>query len=170
VRRGPTEPPGLDFRSRDGRFGLTVGRRELDRILTACGRAEGKETGGIVIGHYNDRHDRAIVTAVSLAPPDSRSGRTWFARGAAGLQAWIDRLWRSRRDYYLGEWHFHPFASAQSSPTDLAQMRAFAESPLLRCPEPVLLIIGGDPVGTWEARAYVAPRGEPLTELHPPDP
>ena len=33
------------------------------------------------------------------------------------------------------------------------------------CPEPVMLIVGGDPNGFWEAKAYVHPRGKSLCAM-----
>jgi hypothetical protein len=57
--------------------------------------------------------------------------------------------------------------SARPSRRDLRQLRDFAGSPLLRCPAPVLLVIGGEPVGTWEAQAVVVRRGGPTLPLRP---
>ena len=156
MRPEPVE--GLRFRSADGRFGLTVAPVVLGRILRACRRAGPVETGGVLVGRYTPTHDRAVVTAVSAMPGDSRRGRTWFARGVRGLQGWLDRAWRERGTYYLGEWHFHPLAPPAPSPTDIAQMVAFAEAEGYHCPEPVLLIIGGDPRANWQATAQVFPR------------
>jgi hypothetical protein len=54
-----------------------------------------------------------------------------------------------RKEHYLGEWHFHPFAAPSPSSIDYSQMAEIAVSRSWRCPEPVLLIIGGDPRGEW---------------------
>lgn len=143
----------------DGRFGLAVEAGPLSRILTLCRRAGGTETGGILLGRYSTALDCAIVTSASSAPPDSRSGRTWFQRGVRGLQRLLDRVWREEHRYYLGEWHFHPSALPEPSPVDIAQMLEIAATAEYHCPEPVLLIIGGDPHAEWWAKAVVFIRG-----------
>ena len=145
----------LEFWSEDDRFGLWVEEKNAAEILRLCRRSSPHETGGLLLGSYSTAHDCALVTATTKAPADSRSGRTWFFRGVRGLQTKVDRLWRSRQGYYIGEWHFHPFGSPCPSPTDMAQMWEIAQSDQYHCPEPVLLIVGGDPPGNWSARAFV---------------
>src|SRR5262249_52669095 len=132
------------FRSGDQRFGVRIAGAELDRMIRQCRRAGRKETGGILVGRYTPTHDCAVVTAASDAPRDSRAGGTWFSRGVAGLQRWLNTLWRAS-SYYLGEWHFHPFASASPSGDDLAEMKSISAAESHHCPEPLLLIVGGDP-------------------------
>lgn len=160
-------PPirALRFRSEDRRFALTVTANALTRIARSCREASMLETGGILLGRYGDAHDRAIVTAASSAPRDSRSGRTWFERGVEGLQPRLERAWRKHRTFYLGEWHYHPLGPPSPSPVDIVQMTAFAEAECHHCPEPVLLIVGGDPRTTLEARVHAFPRGETYVEL-----
>ena len=78
----------------------------------------------------------------------------------------LDRVWGHRRDYYVGEWHFHPFATPVPSPTDEKQMAEIANTSTWRCPEPVLLIIGGNPQTRWTASATVTSRrGERVSLL-----
>ena len=161
--------PDLIFRSPDRRFGLRIGASELRRITRACDRAMPDETGGILMGSYNDALDCAMVKTASQSPDDSRSGRTWFQRGTRGLQAWIDRLWSTRKSYYLGEWHSHPAGRPEPSPDDINQMYGLAASADLHCPEPLLLVIGGAPSTGWEARAFVIVRDGPVVELHRTD-
>jgi len=148
----------LDLWSTDRRFGLSLGRAQVRTLLRLTRSARAKETGGVLVGHYNDAFSRAEVCTVSSPPRDSKAGWCHFERGSAGLEAWLLKLWRaSARTYYLGEWHFHPYASAEASAHDRAQMRAIAADTRYACPEPVLFILGGDPRGAWDARAYVFP-------------
>ena len=149
----------LTFRSKDRRFGLHVPAAEVARMLDVCRRAFPRETGGILIGVYNESLNCADVTTATGPGRDARAGRTWFERGVAGLQEILRSYWRERRGFYLGEWHFHPGAPPFPSPTDERSLREFASSPLYHCPEPVLLIIGGDPRYAWTPSANVYPRG-----------
>lgn len=155
----------LRFRSEDQRFALTVTASALTGIARSCREAMMLETGGILLGKYNDAHDRAIVTVASSAPRDSRSGRTWFERGVEGLQPRLEFAWRKEQKFYIGEWHYHPLGTPSPSPVDIVQMTAFAEARSHHCPEPVLLIVGGDPRITLEARVYAFPQGEAYVEL-----
>ncbi len=155
----------LCFRSDDERFGLTVKGLPLERMLALCVQAGAIETGGVLIGRYAVTHDCALVTAASGPPAGSRQGRTRFYRGVGGVRQKLARSWRDHRWYYLGEWHFHPQGSTSPSQVDVRQMEAIATNPSWCCPEPVLLIIGGDPAGAWSAGAYVFPAGRQRVDL-----
>lgn len=157
----------LTFRSTDGRFGLLVPSPEVARMLEVCRVAFPQETGGILIGVYNESLDCAEVRTATGPGRDARAGRTWFERGVAGLQELLRSHWRDRRGYYLGEWHFHPGAAPVPSSRDERSMREFASSPDYRCPEPVLLIIGGNPTGRWTASAAVYRRAAGKVILEP---
>lgn len=152
--------PGLEFWSEDRRFGLHVGEEHVRRVLKTCRSARELETGGILIGRYSETHDRAFVVRVSGAPRDSRAGRTWFERGVEGLQKLLDSHWHRREGFYIGEWHFHPGAAPVPSDVDHRTMRRIAAaSDFYNCPEPVLLVIGGDPSAQWSVSATVFPDG-----------
>ena len=155
----------LVFRSANRRYGLQIDAGRVESILRLCRDARGQETGGILIGRYSARLDCALVVNTTPAPQDSRSGPTWFERGVTGLQQLLDRSWRSHREHYLGEWHFHPFAPPTPSPDDIQQMLAIARNRSWKCPEPVLLIIGGDPDSHWQAYAFVTSRTNGRIEL-----
>ncbi|MDP9479243.1 MAG: Mov34/MPN/PAD-1 family protein [Actinomycetota bacterium] len=146
----------FEFRSEDGAFGASISPKTLTELLESCRDFAPAETGGILVGRYNDALNCAVVTDASERPPDSRSGRTWLLRGTAGLQGWLDRLWSSsKRRYYLGEWHFHPGGAPEPSPTDIEQMGKIARSPSYKCPEPVLLLVGGAAEERSDVRVYV---------------
>ena len=155
----------LEFASADRRFGLRLPAGLLDEILGYCRAAIGVETGGILIGRYDTAHDCALVTQVTGPPADSRASRSSFTRGVRGLRRLVLRVWRDRGEYYVGEWHFHPGGSPNPSGIDRAQMRAFAENPAHRCPEPILVIVGGDPATDCRISASVTALGEMIPML-----
>lgn len=141
--------------SADGRFSVVISARSLRRALVLCECARGIETGGIVIGRYTASLDCALVAELQGPPAGSDAGTTWFERGADGLVEHLRRLWTTEGQYYLGEWHFHPGGAACPSPQDTTQMRAIARDPDYRCPEPLLIILGGTPPSRFEVATYV---------------
>ncbi|WP_158616951.1 Mov34/MPN/PAD-1 family protein [Corallococcus exercitus] len=157
--------PDLEFRSEDACFQMHLPQGLMRKLLKLCRSSTRHETGGILVGHYSQALDCARVRNVSAPPPDSARGPTWFERGTNGLQALLDRSWNSRRDHYLGEWHFHPFAAPIPSATDVRQLMAIARDPRYRCPEPLLLIVGGDPAGEWSISIHVVPRDAEVVPL-----
>jgi hypothetical protein len=158
--------PDREYRSPDMRFGLKLPESELSRMAGFCQKAKGKETGGILVGLYTEKLDCALVTVASKAPRDSQAGPTWFRRGVSGLQRWLKRLWKSNT-FYIGEWHFHPFAAPDPSGTDISEMTEVSNDGGYKCPEPVLVILGGDPAEDFRIRAFVFPQGQAHVELFP---
>jgi integrative and conjugative element protein (TIGR02256 family) len=154
----------IEFWSRDRQFGLVIPQRKMSRILRICCETIPVETGGILVGSYTDDLTCALVTDVSKAPLDSTSGKTWFNRGILGLQLWLDRLWHSKR-FYLGEWHFHPYARPNPSHIDIKQMEKISHASKYNCPEPILIIVGGDPNDSWQTSAHVFPKNRESVEL-----
>jgi integrative and conjugative element protein (TIGR02256 family) len=158
----------LEFWSVDLQFGLRIEHTQIKRIVHFCKITPGKETGGILIGYYTNDLACAVVTTISGPPLDSIVTHTRFYRGIVGLQGWIDRLWRKRRHYYLGEWHFHPSNKPSPSPDDIRQMVIIASMPEFHSPEPILLIAGYDPSKLMPSeclKAYVF-KGRQCVQLH----
>lgn len=146
----------VEFWSHDLRHGVRVEKEAVEQIRQHCVAAGSNETGGILAGFYTANLDCAVVTNVTGPTPDSTATRTSFIRGVKGVKQWLAKLWSSRsRRYFLGEWHFHPFASAFPSVVDDTEMNAKARDAQARCPEPVLIILGGDPKANWQIGVYV---------------
>jgi integrative and conjugative element protein (TIGR02256 family) len=151
-------PDGISFTSDDASFRIRVKPPAAGEILAACGTAKSIETGGVLVGFYSLDRSTAVVTEASRSPSDSSRGRTWFQRGVRGLRSWLDSAWNRSGTHYLGEWHFHPGGAPSASDTDSKQMQAIAEDEGYRCPEPLLLIVGGSP-GAPSFGAYIFRRG-----------
>lgn len=134
----------LIFRDKEGKLAVSIDSTQVTRLLKQCIDAGEYETGGILMGVYNVKLDTATITRIVNAPIDSRRGRNWFHRGISGLQTLILALWSRERHYYLGEWHYHPKGSPEASAVDIGQMEEIASSRGYQCPEPILLIIGGN--------------------------
>lgn len=144
------------FQTPDYKYGCQFSDLIIQRMLSLCHQSKHTETGGVLVGYYNETYSHAIITAVSSAPVDSQSGPTWFQRGIVGMQLWLNNLWKQKQpQYYLGEWHFHPGGTPQPSQTDISQMEKIALSKQYQCPEPLLIIIGGTPPTNWSMRVFV---------------
>lgn len=156
----------IKMASSDGRFGLRITVPVVRAILNHCANAGSDETGGILLGRYAPERETVIVSRVTGPTKDSAAGPTWYHRGVRGLQKLLDDLWHRREAYYVGEWHFHPYVPPDPSPVDSRTMRSIARSADYNCPEPVLLIIGGDPRGLWWANSLVYSRQGTEIPLH----
>lgn len=151
---------GHAFRSVDERFTVVLPEAEATKIQDLCAEAFPNETGGLLTGIYSADHTTAYIRDAHPPPADSRFGRMWFERGISGLQALSRRLWRRRqREYYLGEWHFHPSGKPVPSTTDEAAMTRIAGDQAYQCPEPVLIIVAGKPDVGWLLSAWVYEKG-----------
>ena len=122
--------------------------------MAMCRESGDLETGGVLVGRYNETHDTAIVTQLWGPPEDSVRRRISFWRGTQGLQQQLDSLWKTR-EYYLGEWHYHPGGAGEPSKGDIKQMVRIAKSLDYNTPEPVLIVVGGS---DWVVVAHVFPR------------
>ncbi|MFA5240536.1 MAG: Mov34/MPN/PAD-1 family protein [Phycisphaerae bacterium] len=152
--------------SKDKKYGLRIPSEVLQKMLSFCQKAGNMETGGILVGYYNRHHDCAIITDCSNPPRDSKCGENYFYRGVHGLQKWLIRLWHlGQQMYYLGEWHFHPFANPNPSDIDIKQLRSNAGNKSYNCPEPVIFIIGGNPNNKWLCKPLVYIRDKEAIEL-----
>jgi integrative and conjugative element protein (TIGR02256 family) len=150
------------FVTADRRLGVVLDDEVRARLVEQCIRSRRKETGGILIGRYSDLHDKAVVSDVTGPPRDSIRRRFSFVRGLVGVQRRLDQAWR-RRAFYLGEWHFHPFMAADPSDRDRTQIIAFSKDPAYACPEPILVVIGGDPERDPEFQVAVVQGGDLLS-------
>lgn len=153
----------MKFISQDENFFVDISRECLDCILKNVKKAGNYETGGILTGNYSDDLKTAFIKLLTGPPVDSKKGSTWFNRGTQGLKKLIDKLW-SKNTYYLGEWHFHPNASPIPSGQDKRQMKEIAVSKQYNCPEPIMLIIGGNHLD-YKFAVFVFTRRSEIYEL-----
>lgn len=63
------------------------------------------ETGGIIIGYYDEECRNAVITECTNPLEDSLGTRNHFFRGVKGLKSLLKKKWNEKREYYLGEWH-----------------------------------------------------------------
>jgi integrative and conjugative element protein (TIGR02256 family) len=153
--------------SSDHGYSCCLAQTVYSRMTSLCARAWPHETGGILIGYYTTDQICAVITRVIMAPKDSQSGPSWFYRGVDGLQRRLHSLWQQKQ-YYLGEWHFHPGGQPIPSSVDVQQMYAIGASETYSCPEPLLIILAGSPLTGWNLRIFVFPRDKEHIALSRP--
>lgn len=160
-----TAPVARLFSARDRRFSASLRDDTLGLAVEHCIAAGRNETGGVIIGRYSDRHSCAEIHELGAPPHGSQGTRTTFYRGIAGLEELLRVRWREGL-YYLGEWHFHPYAAPAPSAPDIYQIQAISRDPSYHCPEPLLIILGADPRKQVRLGVYVCPRGGDILRLH----
>jgi integrative and conjugative element protein (TIGR02256 family) len=132
------------------------------------------ETGGMLLGAFDDAAGVIYVDRVTGPPPDSFLSATYFQHGQVGTREAVDaHLESSRaRTGFAGYWHTHPGGSAAPSPTDEEGM-ASVLTPAGRRQRALMIIMGGreDQWDRWVAGkeaqpavfARVVPRGGEIT-------
>lgn len=154
------------FRSAERQFAVSLSDGVIAEMARICLKSHESETGGILIGRYSDDHAVAIVEQVSGPPPDSQHCFATFFRGIRGLQELLNKLWaKPRKQYYLGEWHYHPLPISTPSGDDIAQMNRIATSNKYACPEPILIIVAGPPIPVCRLAVTVHPVNKAFVTL-----
>ncbi|MCM1295932.1 MAG: hypothetical protein NC311_10360 [Muribaculaceae bacterium] len=100
------------------------------------------ETGGMICGYYSENLLNATITEFCKPPKDSVFGRASFLRGIFGTKNYFEKKWKDGQ-YYLGDWHLHPYCSPTASCQDLRQIELNSKDKKLKCPEPIMVIVGG---------------------------
>lgn len=148
------------YQTSNGRFGLILGKEPRMTMNHYCEASFPKETGGVLVGFYTEDHRYAVVKAVSGPSKDAKATETSLIQGTDGIQEWLDAVSQSSGWYYLGEWHSHPNGTPIPSRIDVRQMQEIANFKPTNCPEPVLIIVSGNPSKGWAFHPYVFPQNQ----------
>jgi integrative and conjugative element protein (TIGR02256 family) len=95
-----------------------IGRRAIGREAAAS--ADGKETGGILLGFDPDAERPAVITVASGPGPNAVRSRYRFRRDVDYAQEVADQAYGLDRSVWIGEWHTHPMGGDQPSRVDLS--------------------------------------------------
>lgn len=152
---------GIRFKSLNEEFSIDVKDNVIFNITNECINSKNKETGGILIGNYSNKNN-VVINNMTGPPDDSKQSNYSFSRGIDGLTELLENKWDSGQ-YYVGEWHLHPNSYPQPSRIDDVQMKKLAHFKLLKCPEPILLIIGGSEDKGWELSVHVYTKDRRIT-------
>ncbi|AIS32352.1 hypothetical protein BRM9_1538 [Methanobacterium formicicum] len=143
----------IKFKSLNNEFCVEINDLIISNIQNICIDARTNETGGILIGNYLDKNN-AIIIEITGPSKDSKQSACKFNSGINGLIKLLNNKWNLGQ-YYIGEWHSHPDSSPQPSKIDDMQMKKLSIDKALKCPEPILLIIGGNRDKGWELSVHV---------------
>jgi integrative and conjugative element protein (TIGR02256 family) len=104
-----------------------------------------KETGGVLVGGFNQQNRILYLVDVIPSPPDSEEWPRLYIRGRQGLEGAVN-LVRERTDgqlQYMGEWHSHPMGhSTEPSDDDKKVLEWLPKHTARDGNPPVMLIVG----------------------------
>jgi len=130
------------FEVRVSRDALAEARAEVRRGGRL--RAPEIETGGMLLGAFDDAIGIVYVDKVTGPPPDSYLSASYFQHGVQGTQervnAEVERTSSARG--FVGFWHSHPFGRAYPSPTDEQGMASIV-APDGTTRRALMMILGG---------------------------
>ncbi|TGK23372.1 ThiF family adenylyltransferase [Leptospira kmetyi] len=100
----------------------------LDKLKYLRSNNLPNETGGPLIGYFDQKLKKIYIVDTINAPSDSESSSTSFVRGVEGLKEEVTAIIKksSGNLNYIGEWHSHPKnVNVRPSPTDLFLLSEF---------------------------------------------
>lgn len=137
-------------------------------LLTVAGlrkKKSRKETGGVLLGSFDQRHKKAYIVATIPSPPDSEEWPTLYIRGCEGLKSATNEIMRTSdgQIQYVGEWHSHPDRySTQPSNDDRKVFAWLTEHMAKDGLSPLMLIAGRE-----DFRVFVSNMENPIQVENP---
>ncbi|MGE3192536.1 MAG: ThiF family adenylyltransferase [Dehalococcoidia bacterium] len=138
-----------------GEYEVRINARALAEMRTearrGCRVRGGRiETGGMLLGSFDEATQTVLVDTVTGPSPDSHLSAAYFDHGTEGTQDVVTavRATTANRVGFVGMWHTHPYGLASPSSTDETGMAdvVAADGNSRRS---LMLIVGGD-ASTWE--------------------
>jgi integrative and conjugative element protein (TIGR02256 family) len=114
--------------------------------------ADGKETGGVLIGFHEGKDIR--VVKASDAGPNAQRSACGFLRDTAYCQGMLDREHSLSGADYVGEWHTHVIDLPHPSEGDLLTLASIILDPDYNFPSFSMLLVVKRPRGT-EIQGYM---------------
>jgi integrative and conjugative element protein (TIGR02256 family) len=142
---------------------VNIPQKVIDEMQDECKRANNMETGGALLGYYDGT--KAVVTSITKPDKNQELEPRNFDRPALGKEFLDEQYENGRR--YIGDWHSHPNNSPNSSLIDNEQMIEFVCNEKLNCPEPILIILGGNNINGFEISAQVYKKNGEIVEKLP---
>lgn len=122
---------------------------------------DGRETGGIVLGHDHPEGD-VLVTVAGDPGPRATRRPVWFRRDLSHAQELADAAYEADGSVWIGEWHTHLKGPPTPSRYDLRIYRSLLQDAELSFERLISLIVTA-PSGDWsqtEIHGWVVTREE----------
>lgn len=119
---------------------LLINEDLLQQLVNKSHEHYPNEYGGLLIGKYSNDNKEICITN-SILPSIFSSSQISFERCTQNLTETIKNIYKQTKSYYVGEWHTHPNASVQYSPTDLSAMQSIVNTDEVAITNPILLIL-----------------------------
>jgi integrative and conjugative element protein (TIGR02256 family) len=133
--------------------------RHVERMIQreAERSADGKETGGILLGFEDPEGDHHWVTQAGDPGPNAVRSAVRFVRDLDHARALAAAAYEVDSSLWIGDWHTHPGGPALLSPTDLNSYRKVLASSDMTSFLAILLL----PRGGWREPEFHAWKVEP---------
>lgn len=130
----------------------------------AAASADGRETGGILLGYDANELGATLVMEAGDPGPNAERRRDFFQRDLAHAQRLADDAFSRSCSRWIGEWHTHPNGVLVPSRRDMRTYRSFLRDLGLDFGTFLALIVGPDG-DDWTRPRAVAWRIEPRRVL-----
>ncbi len=131
---------------------VTLHREALEDIRHhARASADGRETGGILLGKEVDFPAGVCIRHAGGPGPNAVRGKTVFVRDLAHAQRVANELFDRDGSTWVGEWHTHPNGAPVPSSRDLRTYEAILENAELGFSFFSSLIVTKSPESTGES-------------------
>jgi integrative and conjugative element protein (TIGR02256 family) len=90
-----------------------------DILRLASESRDGRETGGILLGHGPDLDGLVQVELAGDPGPNAQRHSDFFLRDLDHARALAEKAWSTSRAVWIGEWHTHPRGGHAPSSSDL---------------------------------------------------
>jgi integrative and conjugative element protein (TIGR02256 family) len=119
--------------------------------------SDGRETGGILLGHDSGEPGPVIITIAGDPGPRAHRSRSNFKRDLEHASGLADAAYAKDGSVWLGEWHTHPRGPASPSDRDVRTYRRFLLDVELDFPRVASLIVNprDDTWRTVEVRGWI---------------
>jgi integrative and conjugative element protein (TIGR02256 family) len=118
-------------------------------LAEAGASADGRETGGILLGHSARGRDPIRVSRAGDPGPRAERHPDRFLRDLEHAQRLADEAWRLERAVWIGEWHTHPHGDPRPSARDLETYARFLGESELGFDMVVAAIVTPAPGADW---------------------
>jgi len=134
-----------------GAWELCVDTVLLDTIRELRSAKLPNETGGILIGAFDQQRRVVYVVDTVPSPPDSQEWPTLYIRGSQGLQAQVESIRQKTQGMleYVGEWHSHPDGFSAKPSNDDKKVFAWLTTWMALDDAPALMAIVSENEFAW---------------------